>query len=54
MPFSTAASNYQLDQWGTNKALYMSAHSAYSAQRRERALRRLLRPRGGHLGRGLG
>ena len=31
MPFSTYASNYQLDQWGTNHGTYMSAHSAYSS-----------------------
>jgi hypothetical protein len=31
VPFTATASDYQLDQWGTNKGLYMSAHSAYSA-----------------------
>lgn len=31
MPLSTADLNYVLDQWGTNKATFMSLHSAYSA-----------------------
>ena len=31
MPFSTYASDYMLDQWGTNHGGYMSAHSAYSS-----------------------
>lgn len=30
MPLSTASANYLLDQWGSNKALYASLHSAYS------------------------
>ena len=31
MPLSTTDLNYILDQWGTNKALYASLHTAYSA-----------------------
>lgn len=31
MPFSTYASDYMLDQWGTNHGTYMSVHSAYSS-----------------------
>src|SRR5512146_276124 len=31
MPLSTAAADYLLDQFGTNKALYGSLHTAYSA-----------------------
>lgn len=31
MPFAASAGNYMLDQWGSNKGLYASAHSAYSA-----------------------
>lgn len=31
MPFVTFSSDYQLDQWGTNKALFVSLHTAYSA-----------------------
>jgi hypothetical protein len=31
MPFSTSAADYQLGQWATNEALYISLHTAYSA-----------------------
>lgn len=31
MPLSTLSADYLLDQWGTNKALYGSLHTAYSA-----------------------
>lgn len=31
MPLSTVAADYTLDQFGTNKALYGSLHTAYSA-----------------------
>jgi hypothetical protein len=31
VPFVAYSQNYQLQQWGTNKGLYMSLHTAYSA-----------------------
>lgn len=31
MPLTTLSADYLLDQWGANKALYLSAHTAYSA-----------------------
>jgi hypothetical protein len=31
MPLSTLSADYLLDQWGTNKALFGSLHTAYSA-----------------------
>ena len=31
MPLTTLSADYLLDRWGTNKALYLSLHTAYSA-----------------------